>query len=174
MLLQTNSYIVRSEQRADHARLMRQFRACFRRLGAEFEVYEQDERRPSGQPSKQQGGRFVQVMRFRDRAHHRQHANVESQDQIAQDLVAAFCKLVDLPYQQEQGLFTSSVLTTCLPCSEEDAGPGNANDASATPPTTDNQKGSPTGAPGGGSTSPDESATDPQPKPPAAHDDSDA
>ena len=42
MLLQTNSYIVPKERRAEHQRLLRRFRQTLARLGCEhFEVYEQ-------------------------------------------------------------------------------------------------------------------------------------
>jgi hypothetical protein len=42
MLLQTNSYIVPKEKRAEHARLVRRFRQTLARLGCDhFEVYEQ-------------------------------------------------------------------------------------------------------------------------------------
>ena len=42
MLLQTNSYIVPKDKRAEHARLLRRFRAALAKLGCDsFEVYEQ-------------------------------------------------------------------------------------------------------------------------------------
>ena len=125
MLLQINSYIVQSDQRAEHARLMRQFRACFRRLGSEIDVYEQDANVPSGTPrNRKASARFVQIMKFRDRAHHASHSQAEREDQKSQELIAAFCKLIDLTYQRDQGTFTSSILTACLPCSD-----GLANEA---------------------------------------------
>ena len=103
MLLQTNSYIVRSDQRAEHARLMRQFRVAFRRLGSEFDVYEEEARGDHAGRGKARSSRFVQMMRFRDRAHHVEVTRAEREDSVAQDLVSAFARLVDLPYQQDQG-----------------------------------------------------------------------
>ena len=104
MLLQTNSYIVPKTKRADHARLMGRFRRCFARLGSAFEVYEQVGPGFAGDG----GGRFVQIMRFRDRKHHAEVQTAERDDPAAQTLIADFCRLVNLPYQQQQGLFAMS------------------------------------------------------------------
>lgn len=103
MLLQTNSYIVPRDKRAEHARLMARFRQCFRRLGSGFEVYEQTGPNFTGDG----GGRFVQMMRFRDRRHQQELQKAEKQDKVAQQLIEEFCRLVNLPYQQKQGLFAS-------------------------------------------------------------------
>ena len=103
MLLQTNSYIVPSEKREEHARLMRRFRQALLRLGCDhFEVYEQVGTNWS--PLKG-GGRFVQFMRFRDRKHHQAVQNAERNDPAAQELIREFCQLIDFPYQVETGLF---------------------------------------------------------------------
>ena len=104
MLLQTNSYIVPKEKRAEHARLMQRFRQCFKRLGSVFEVYEQTGPGFSGDG----GGRFVQIMRFRDRHHQQEVHDLEQQDAIAQQLIADFCRLVNLSYQQQHGLFSAA------------------------------------------------------------------
>lgn len=103
MLLQTNSYTVPKEKRAEHARLMKRFRQTLGRLGCEdFEVYEQVGTNWNAGKS---NGRFVQIMRFRDRRHHQAIQTAERTDPAAQDLIREFCALVDFPYQQEQGLF---------------------------------------------------------------------
>jgi hypothetical protein len=103
MLLQTNSYIVPKDKRAEHARLMQRFRQCFKRLGSIFEVYEATGPNFSGDG----GGRFVQIMRFRDRHHQQEIHDLERQDPVAQQLIADFCRLVNLSYQQQHGLFTA-------------------------------------------------------------------
>ena len=58
MLLQTNSYIVPKDKRAEHARLLRRFRASLAKLGCDsFEVYEQvGSNWTTGEPT----GRYVQ------------------------------------------------------------------------------------------------------------------
>ena len=117
MLLQTNSYIVSNNQRAEHVRLMRQFRLCFRRLGADFEVFEEAD--DTGTSS----SRFVQIMRFRDRAHYRHVVEAEKSDKQAQGLIDTFCRLVDLPHQQQAHLFRSSLMTDCLACNDTGDGP---------------------------------------------------
>lgn len=116
MLLQTNSYIVAHNQRAEHVRLMRQFRVCFRRLGADFEVFEEAGHDAHG--NAHGSARFVQLMRFRDRGHYKQVTEAEKVDPAAQKLIAAFCNLVDLPHQADTKLFRHSLLTDCLPCND--------------------------------------------------------
>ena len=62
MLLQTNSYIVPRERRAEHARLIRRFRQALARIGCDqFEVYEQVGANwsPGGA-----NGRDVQIIRY--------------------------------------------------------------------------------------------------------------
>ena len=67
MLLQTNSYIVPKDRRAEHQRLVRKFRQVLARLGCDqFEVYEQV---GANWSSAEATGRYVQIMRFRDRKH---------------------------------------------------------------------------------------------------------
>jgi hypothetical protein len=104
MLLQTNSYIVPKDKRAEHARLMSRFRQCFKRLGSVFEVYEQTGPGFTGDG----GGRFVQIMRFRDRQHQQEVHDLEQQDSVAQQLIADFCRLVNLSYQQQHGLYSAA------------------------------------------------------------------
>lgn len=104
MLLQTNSYVVPREKRAEHARLMLRFRQCFRRLGSVFEVYEQTGANFTGDGA----GRFVQIMRFRDRHHQQEVQEKEQNDAVAQQLIADFCQLVNLSYQQQHGLYSAS------------------------------------------------------------------
>src|SRR5215203_3089121 len=113
MLLQTNSYIVPKEKRAEHARLVRKFRQTLLRLGCDhFEVYEQAGTNWSGAEST---GRFVQIMRFRDRKHQQQIQAAERQDPVAQQLIAEFCALINFPYQQQQGLFAVGFYTSAIP-----------------------------------------------------------
>src|ERR671912_763947 len=113
MLLQTNSYIVPKDKRSEHARLLRKFRATLQRLGADqLEVYEQVG------PNWAQGeatGRFVQIMRFRDRKHQQAVQAAERQDPAAQQPLPEFCALINFPYQQQQGLFAVGYYTSAIP-----------------------------------------------------------
>ena len=103
MLLQTNSYIVPTDQRAAHNKLMKRFRQVLARIGCDhFEVFEQVGANWTGPDAK---GRFVQLMKFRDRKHCLAVQSAEREDPAAQALVRAFCEMVNLPYQAEQGLF---------------------------------------------------------------------
>jgi hypothetical protein len=115
MLLQTNSYIVPKERRAEHARLMRRFRQILHRIGCDnFEVYEVvGNNWSSGSAT----GRFVQIMRFRDRKHQLAVQNLERTDPTAQELIAEFCELVNYPYQQQNGLFAVGFYSNVLPVS---------------------------------------------------------
>lgn len=113
MLLQTNSYVVPKDKRAEHARLMRRFRQALLRLGCDqFEVYEQvGANWSSGETTE----RFVQIMRFRDRKHQLSVQNAERSDPTAQSLIAEFCELVNFAYQQQQGLFAVGFYHSVLP-----------------------------------------------------------
>jgi hypothetical protein len=113
MLLQTNSYIVPKEKRSEHARLLRKFRTTLARIGADqFEVYEQvGANFATGEAT----GRFVQIMRFRDREHQLEVQAAERQDPAAQRLIQDFCALINFPYQQQQGLFAVGFYTSALP-----------------------------------------------------------
>src|SRR3990170_489625 len=103
MLLQTNSYIVPRDKRAQHERLMRRFRQALQRIGCEhFEVYEQVG--PNWGAVKN-GGRFVQILRFRDRQHQLAVQAAEKNDPAAQEIIREFCQLLEMPHQQEKGLF---------------------------------------------------------------------
>src|SRR5436305_9819784 len=113
MLLQTNSYIVPKEKRTEHGRLVRRFRQTLGRLGCEqFEVYEQVGANWSTGDST---GRFVQIMRFRDRRHQLAVQAAERTDADAQRLIAEFCDLINFPYQQQQGLFAIGFYNSALP-----------------------------------------------------------
>src|SRR3954453_7205963 len=112
MLLQTNSYIVPKEKRAEHARLLARFRQCLARLGCEhFEAYEQVGANWSGNETT---GRFVQIMRFRDRKQQQKVQAAERSDPTAQQLIKEFCELINFPYQQQQGLFAVGFYTSVL------------------------------------------------------------
>ena len=78
MLLQTNSYIVPRDRRMEHARLLRRFRQTLMRLGCDhFEVYEQV---GANWSTAESTGRFVQIMRFRDRRHQMAVQSAERSD----------------------------------------------------------------------------------------------
>src|SRR3954469_17429470 len=113
MLLQTNSYVVPKEKRAEHARLVRKFRHTLNRLGCDqFDIFEQVGANWAGGETT---GRFVQMMRFRDRKHQLAVQNAEKQDAAAQQLIAEFCALIDFPYQQQQNLFAVGFYQSVLP-----------------------------------------------------------
>jgi hypothetical protein len=112
MLLQTNSYIVPRDKRVEHARLLRRFRQTLLRLGCDhFEVYEQT---GPNWTSGDSSGRFVQIMRFRDRKQQLAVQNAERADPGAQALLKEFCELINLPYQQQQGLFAAGFYTSFM------------------------------------------------------------
>jgi hypothetical protein len=113
MLVQTNSYVVPKDRRPEHARLVRKFRQTLLRLGCDqFDVYEQVGANWAGGETT---GRFVQMMRFRDRKHQLSVQNAEKQDPAAQALIAEFCELINFPYQQQQGLFAVGFYQSVLP-----------------------------------------------------------
>ncbi len=113
MLLQTNSYIVPKDKRPEHARLVRRFRQTLARLGCEhFEVYEQVGANWGGGEST---GRYVHIMRFRDRKHQLAVQAAERNDAPAQALITEFCELINFPYQQQQGLFAVGFYQSALP-----------------------------------------------------------
>ncbi len=140
MLLQTNSYIVPKEKRAEHARLVRRFRQTLNRLGCEhFEVYEQVGANWGGGEST---GRYVHIMRFRDRKHQLAVQAAERNDAPAQALITEFCELINFPYQQQQGLFAVGYYQGVLPITTprtnpaapmDDAGSAGADDVVTDP-----------------------------------------
>ncbi len=113
MLLQTNSYIVPRDKRDAHNRLLRKFRQVLLRLGCEhFEAYEQVGTNWSpGEAT----GRYVQIMRFRDRHHQQQVQAAERADPVAQAVIREFCELINFPYQQQQGLFATGFYQSAIP-----------------------------------------------------------
>jgi hypothetical protein len=118
MLLQTNSYIVPRDRRAEHERLMRRIRQALARLGCEqYEVYEQVGANWSS--SGDRAGRFVQIMRFRDRKHQVAVQAAEKNDPATQALIKEFCELINFPYQQQQGLFAIGFYQSILPATLE-------------------------------------------------------
>ena len=113
MLLQTNSYIVPKDKRAEHQRLIRRFRQTLKRLGCDhFEVYEQVGPNWSASES---SGRYVQILRFVDRKHQLSVQTAERSDPTAQAVIADFCDLINFPYQQQQGLFAVGFYNSVLP-----------------------------------------------------------
>jgi hypothetical protein len=113
MLLQTNSYIVPKDKRADHARIIRRFRQTLLRLGCDhFEVYEQV---GSNWSNSESTGRYVQILRFTDRKQQLAVQVAERSDPTAQAVIAEFCDLINFPYQQQQGLFAVGFYTSVLP-----------------------------------------------------------
>jgi hypothetical protein len=129
MLLQTNSYIVPKDKRAEHARLLRRFRATLAKLGCDsFEVYEQvGSNWSTGEPT----GRYVQIMRFRDRRHQLAVQAAERSDPAAQAIIAEFCQLINFPYQQQQGLFAVGFYHSVLPAAPTRPQPTAAEGAEA-------------------------------------------
>ena len=112
MLLQTNSYHVPKEKRAEHARLLARFRQTLARLGCDhFEAYEQVGANWAGGEST---GRFVQIMRFRDRKHQQQVQQAERTDPAAQTLIKEFCDLIEFPNQQQEGQFAVGFYSSVL------------------------------------------------------------
>ena len=132
MLLQTNSYIVPREKRAEHARLIRRFKQVLSRLGAEhYEVYEQTGANWGGGETT---GPFVQIMRFRDRKHQLAVQEGERNDKQAQELIAEFCALINFPFQQEQGTFVVGYYSSALQMAPKDyVGPEPAEEPSPSP-----------------------------------------
>ena len=127
MLLQTNSYVVPKEKRVEHARLVRKFRQTLNRLGCDqFDVFEQV---GSNWSTGETTGRFVQMMRFRDRKHQLSVQNAEKTDPSAQQLIAEFCELINFPYQQQQGLFAVGFYQSVLPVAPMRYEEGQAEDA---------------------------------------------
>jgi hypothetical protein len=111
MLLQTNSYIVPKDKRSEHSRLVARFKQVLARIGCDhFEAYEQVGSNWSGDST----GRFVQIMRFRDRKHQQAVQAAERTDPGAQALIKEFCELINFPYQQQQGLFAVGFYTSLL------------------------------------------------------------
>jgi hypothetical protein len=103
MLLQTNSYIVPADHRAEHSELLGRFRQALLRLGCDsFEIYEQA---GPNWAEAEKTGRFIQIMRFRDREHQLAVQGAEREDAEAQSLIAEFCELINFPYQQQHGFF---------------------------------------------------------------------
>src|SRR6188768_667180 len=112
MILQTNSYIVPREKRAEHARLVARFRQCLARLGCDhFECYEQV---GADWNANEATGRFVQIMRFRDRKQQQKVQGAERSDPAAQALIKEFCDMIYFPYQQQQGLFVVGFYSSVL------------------------------------------------------------
>ena len=112
MLLQTNSYIVPKEKRAEHSRLLARFRQTLLRLGCDsFEVYEQVGSNWAGEAT----GRYVQLMRFRDKKQQQIVQDAERTDPAAQQLIKEFCELINFPYQQEHGIFAVGFYNSVLP-----------------------------------------------------------
>jgi hypothetical protein len=131
MLLQTNSYVVPADKRADHDRMMRRFRQIMTRLGCDdFDVVEQTGPNWSGgEPT----GRFVQIMRFRDRRHQRAVQEAERSDPTAQAMIAEFAEMVNLPYQQQHGLFAMGFYHSALPAhTQRELSPAEGGIAQAT------------------------------------------
>jgi len=112
MLLQTNSYIVPKDKRTEHARLVARFKQVLARIGCDhFEAYEQ----VGSNWSPEATGRFVQIMRFRDRKQQQAVQAAERSDPAAQALIKEFCELINFPYQQQQGLFAVGFYSALLP-----------------------------------------------------------
>ena len=134
MLLQTNSYLVPREKRVEHSRLLGRFRQTLARLGCtHFEAYEQV---GSNWSPTESTGRFVQIMRFRDRKHQLSVQAAERNDPAAQALIREFCDLINFSYQQQQGLFAVGFYAGAIPMTAKatevsDSTPSSAEDMSS-------------------------------------------
>ncbi|MEM7808642.1 MAG: hypothetical protein AAF561_11060 [Planctomycetota bacterium] len=110
MLLQTNSYLVPRHRLREHDDLMRQFVACFRRLGVAdgaFEVFQSldhEYRQHDNQPHQ----RITQILRFRDHDQQQAVHRAEASDPEAAELVEKLRRLVDLDEQAARKQFTSN------------------------------------------------------------------
>ena len=60
-------------------------------------------------------GRYVQIMRFRDRQHQQAVQAAEREDHGAQQIIAEFCELINFAYQQQHGYFATGFYTSVLP-----------------------------------------------------------
>ena len=126
MLMQTNSYIVPRDKKEEHALLVKKIRQIMSRLGCDsFEVYEQTG--PSWS-SNEATGRFVQIMRFRDRRHQLAVQTAEREDKTAQETIKEFCDLVNLPHQQQEGSFSVGFYTAIFPPAAHPPGHSPAGD----------------------------------------------
>jgi hypothetical protein len=123
MLLQTNSYLVPNGRRAQHARLIQKFVACFERLGGDIEVYEQTA--PGFEPFARntEAFRFAHVMRFRDHEHQQAVATREAQDQEAVKLIAELVELVDLRRQRRDGRYIGNFYRQAIATVESSSSP---------------------------------------------------
>lgn len=105
MLLQTNSYIVPKDKRTEHARLVKRFKQIMSRYGCDdFEVYEM----AGPNWSTEVGGRFIQIMKFRDKEHQKQIQEAEQNDATAQELVRDFMEMINFSYQRNAGHATTA------------------------------------------------------------------
>ncbi|HQY87054.1 MAG TPA: hypothetical protein PK402_00250 [Tepidisphaeraceae bacterium] len=105
MLLQTNSYIVPKDKRTEHARLVKRFKQIMSRYGCDdFEVYEM----AGPNWSTEVGGRFIQIMKFRDKDHQKQIQEAEQNDSSAQELVREFMEMINFAYQRNAGHATTA------------------------------------------------------------------
>ena len=113
---------------------MRRFRQILHDLGCDnFEIYEQV---GSNWSNTETSGRFVQIMRFRDRKHQLAVQNAERSDPAAQQLIAEFCELVNYPYQQQQGQFAVGFYSSVLPVAPGHAVADPTGEAAAMPVET--------------------------------------
>ncbi|HWB53714.1 MAG TPA: hypothetical protein VG722_05955 [Tepidisphaeraceae bacterium] len=120
MLMQTNSYVVPRDKQEEHARLVKRIRQIMSRLGCDmFDVFEQT---GASWSNSEATGRFVQIMRFRDRRHQLAVQTAEREDRAAQEVIKEFCDLVNLPQQQQQGLFSVGFYNSVLSQSDEGSG----------------------------------------------------
>jgi hypothetical protein len=103
------------------------------RLGCDhFEVFEQV---GANWSSNDTSGRFVQIMHFRDRKHQLAIQAAERSDPTAQSLLKEFCELINLPYQQQQGLFAVGFYTSFLRMPQRTDTPVATGQAAPEPPS---------------------------------------
>lgn len=86
---------------------------AMRRIGANVEVYEQVG--PAFSPAEEATGRYVQVIRFRDRRHLVAVQAAEKSDPVLQSIIAEFVVLVDLAGQQAAGTYLPGYYSAVTP-----------------------------------------------------------
>ena len=114
MLLQTNSYIVPADRRADHARLIRKFRQALSRIGCDqFEVYEQVG--PNWSP-----GAMREICpescAFATASINKPCRRLKETIQDRSKSSPNFATLINFPYQQQARLFRRQLLHQRIAC----------------------------------------------------------
>lgn len=113
MIVLTHAYLVAPDRLDDHGRLFRRLREAAARLGEELELLQElspDLAPPDSTSLKPV--RFVQIARFKDRAHLQQLQAAERGDATLQALLSELIALLDLPSQRQRGTYVSGYYVT--------------------------------------------------------------